>query len=111
MTSATLDGEPAALSSVTMRRRAPDVRRPLWTTLAALARRPPSRPALAGPAQAGERTPRSAAKVVAAMQPGWNLGNTLDAIGADETAWGNPRVTQELLDDVRAQGSRASASP
>lgn len=26
---------------------------------------------------------------VAAMQPSWNLGNTLDAI-PDETSWGNP---------------------
>ena len=34
---------------------------------------------------------------VSAMQPGWNLGNTLDAIGADETSWGNPVVTQEFI--------------
>lgn len=31
------------------------------------------------------------------MQPGWNLGNTLDATGEDETSWGNPRVTQDLI--------------
>lgn len=33
---------------------------------------------------------------VEAMQPGWNLGNTLDA-GPNETAWGNPLVTQEFI--------------
>ena len=43
--------------------------------------------------------------------PGWNLGNSLDAIGADETAWGNPRVTQALLDNVRAQGFNSIRIP
>jgi endoglucanase len=53
----------------------------------------------------------SARRVVAAMQPGWNLGNTFDAIGADETAWGNPRVTRELLANIRAQGFRSIRIP
>ncbi|HKT00175.1 MAG TPA: cellulase family glycosylhydrolase [Rugosimonospora sp.] len=48
---------------------------------------------------------------VAAMQPGWNLGNTFDSIGADETAWGNPRVTRALLKQVRAQGFRSIRIP
>ena len=48
--------------------------------------------------------------VVAAMQPGWNLGNTLDAI-PDETAWGNPLTTQALLDTVRAQGYHSIRIP
>ncbi|WP_313896172.1 cellulase family glycosylhydrolase [Streptomyces sp. YIM 98790] len=54
---------------------------------------------------------RSAEDVVAAMQPGWNLGNTFDAIGADETAWGNPRVTRELLRSIREQGFRSIRIP
>ncbi|WP_422755862.1 cellulase family glycosylhydrolase [Micromonospora sp. WMMD708] len=47
---------------------------------------------------------------VAAMQPGWNLGNTLDAI-PDETAWGNPLTTQALLRQVRSQGYRSIRLP
>ncbi|WP_447002757.1 cellulase family glycosylhydrolase [Saccharothrix isguenensis] len=48
---------------------------------------------------------------VAAMQPGWNLGNSLDAVGSDETAWGNPRITEALLDNVRAQGFKSIRIP
>ncbi|WP_434742053.1 cellulase family glycosylhydrolase [Micromonospora sp. SH-82] len=48
---------------------------------------------------------------VAAMQPGWNLGNTFDAVGADETAWGNPRVTEAQLDAIRAQGFNSIRIP
>ncbi|GLX99429.1 endoglucanase [Herbidospora sp. NBRC 101105] len=48
--------------------------------------------------------------VVAAMQPGWNLGNTLDAI-PDETAWGNPLTTQAMLRQVRAQGYKSIRIP
>jgi aryl-phospho-beta-D-glucosidase BglC (GH1 family) len=47
----------------------------------------------------------------AAMQPGWNLGNTLDSTGADETSWGNPRVTEALLDSVKAQGFKSVRIP
>ena len=34
---------------------------------------------------------------------GWNLGNALDAPG-DETAWGNPRITPELIQAVADAG-------
>lgn len=54
---------------------------------------------------------QSAQELVAAMQPGWNLGNTFDATGADETSWGNPRVTEALLDNVRAQGFNSIRIP
>lgn len=47
---------------------------------------------------------------VAAMQPGWNLGNTLDAI-PDETAWGNPLVTQALLRKVKSEGYNSIRIP
>ncbi|MEJ3746168.1 cellulase family glycosylhydrolase [Actinomycetes bacterium KLBMP 9797] len=53
----------------------------------------------------------NAMAAVAAMQPGWNLGNSFDAVGADETAWGNPRVTEALLDNVRAQGFNSIRIP
>ncbi|CCK24845.1 Endoglucanase B [Streptomyces davaonensis JCM 4913] len=54
--------------------------------------------------------PDSAMAAVAAMQPGWNLGNTLDAI-PDETSWGQPRTTKALLDSVRAQGFKSIRIP
>ncbi|WP_054942821.1 cellulase family glycosylhydrolase [Paenibacillus ihuae] len=48
---------------------------------------------------------------VDAMQPGWNLGNTLDATGADETSWGNPKVTQELIQKIADQGYKSIRIP
>ncbi|MFC7385095.1 cellulase family glycosylhydrolase [Sphaerisporangium rhizosphaerae] len=47
---------------------------------------------------------------VAAMQPGWNLGNTFDAI-PDETSWGNPLTTQAMLHQVRSQGYKSIRIP
>ncbi|MGM1022439.1 MAG: cellulase family glycosylhydrolase [Bacillota bacterium] len=48
---------------------------------------------------------------VEAMQPGWNLGNSLDATGADETSWGNPRITQALIQQIAAQGYKSIRIP
>ncbi len=48
---------------------------------------------------------------VDAMQPGWNLGNSLDSVGADETAWGNPHVTQSLIKQIAAQGYKSIRIP
>nr|WP_306813050.1 cellulase family glycosylhydrolase [Paenibacillus soyae] len=45
------------------------------------------------------------------MQPGWNLGNTFDAVGEDETAWGNPRVTQEFIENLADQGFKSIRIP
>ncbi|MFJ1806971.1 MULTISPECIES: cellulase family glycosylhydrolase [unclassified Streptomyces] len=52
----------------------------------------------------------AARSAVAAMQPGWNLGNTYDAI-PDETSWGNPPVTRALLKKVRSQGFKSIRLP
>jgi endoglucanase len=49
--------------------------------------------------------------VVAAMDPGWNLGNTLDALGADETAWGNPMTTRAMIQAIRDQGYNSIRIP
>lgn len=41
------------------------------------------------------------------MTVGWNLGNSLDAVGnglSSETAWGNPKITKELINAVKAAG-------
>ena len=46
----------------------------------------------------------------AKMIPGWNIGNSLDAIGG-ETAWGNPVITQRLIDSVKAAGFHAVRIP
>jgi len=62
-------------------------------------------------ARAAPNAPAAAQRAVAAMQPGWNLGNTFDATGSDETSWGNPRVTPELLAAIRAQGFRSIRIP
>ncbi|USX53238.1 cellulase family glycosylhydrolase [Lentzea sp. HUAS12] len=59
----------------------------------------------------GNPLPGDAMAQVEAMQPGWNLGNTLDATGSDETSWGNPRVTEALLDNVKAQGFKSIRIP
>lgn len=45
--------------------------------------------------------------ITEAMSIGWNIGNSLDASGispSHETSWGNPVVTQELIDAVKAKG-------
>jgi aryl-phospho-beta-D-glucosidase BglC (GH1 family) len=47
---------------------------------------------------------------VDAMQPGWNLGNTLDAT-PDETSWGNPLTTQALIHQIKEQGFKSIRIP
>ncbi|UUU19863.1 cellulase family glycosylhydrolase [Streptomyces sp. DSM 40750] len=69
-------------------------------------------PLLPATAQAADPPPSAPAarSTVAAMQPGWNLGNTYDAI-PDETSWGNPPVTRALLQKVRSQGFKSIRLP
>ena len=44
------------------------------------------------------------------MGIGWNLGNSLEAIGG-ETAWGNPKTTKEFIDEVKAAGFNSVRIP
>ncbi len=44
------------------------------------------------------------------MKIGWNLGNSLEATGS-ETAWGNPKTTQSLIDLIKASGFDAVRIP
>ncbi len=44
------------------------------------------------------------------MVPGWNVGNSLEAIGG-ETAWGNPLISQTLMDSIKAAGFNAVRIP
>ncbi|MGW2642262.1 cellulase family glycosylhydrolase [Streptomyces sp. NPDC001348] len=64
----------------------------------------------AHPARPAVRVPVGAVDAVAAMQPSWNVGNTLDAI-PDETSWGNPPITKALFDTVRDKGFRSVRIP
>lgn len=44
------------------------------------------------------------------MGAGWNLGNSLEAIGG-ETAWGNPETTRTLINSVKAAGFKTIRIP
>ncbi|PKQ63995.1 hypothetical protein BZG02_07310 [Labilibaculum filiforme] len=48
---------------------------------------------------------------VANMGVGWNLGNTLDSKGNDETVWGNPKASQELINAISAKGFKTLRVP
>lgn len=45
----------------------------------------------------------TAQKIASEMKVGWNMGNTLEAIGG-ETVWGGAITTQTLIDSVKAAG-------
>lgn len=56
-------------------------------------------------------TALTAFEITEEMKIGWNIGNSLDATSSSsnpglnsETAWGNPKITQELIDAVKAKG-------
>ena len=56
-------------------------------------------------------TGKTAWEITQMMGKGWNLGNTFDATGGNkndvysqETSWGNPKVTKELIDGVKEAG-------
>jgi endoglucanase len=56
-------------------------------------------------------------QLVRRMGLGWNLGNTFDSCGSspaspvDETSWGNPRVTEELVLWLKRDGIRSIRIP
>jgi endoglucanase len=52
----------------------------------------------------------SSVELAKEMVPGWNVGNSLDAIPT-ETSWGNPLITQGLIDSVKAAGFNAVRIP
>lgn len=69
---------------------------------------------LANQASADTVAPLNASQIVADMGAGWNLGNQLEA-NIDgypgETAWGQPTVTQALVDKVQAAGFKTIRIP
>jgi aryl-phospho-beta-D-glucosidase BglC (GH1 family) len=52
----------------------------------------------------------TATQLAAKFQLGWNIGNTLEATGG-ETNWGNPMVTQALIDGIKQRGFTAVRIP
>ena len=59
----------------------------------------------------GELTGKTATEIVSMMDKGWNMGNTFDAtdgkkddVYSQETSWGNPRASKELIQGVKAAG-------
>lgn len=52
----------------------------------------------------------TAAQLATKIKLGWNMGNSLEAIGG-ETAWANPKATKALIDLVKANGFNAIRIP
>ena len=48
--------------------------------------------------------------LAAKMYAGWNIGNTLEAIGG-ETAWGNPRINEAYIQQIKQLGFNAIRIP
>ncbi|MCY1143655.1 cellulase family glycosylhydrolase [Actinoplanes sp. Pm04-4] len=66
------------------------------------------------PASADVAAQLTAPQLVADMGAGWNLGNQLEASNngiPSETAWGNPVITQALINRVKASGFRTIRIP
>lgn len=53
---------------------------------------------------------RTATEIAARIALGFNIGNTLEAIGG-ENAWGNPNISQGLIDTAKAKGFDAIRLP
>lgn len=66
--------------------------------------------AAVAPALAAAQTLPPASDVASRITIGWNIGNSLEATGG-ETAWGNPLITQQLIDHVKAAGFNAVRIP
>ncbi|KAF2146282.1 glycoside hydrolase family 5 protein [Aplosporella prunicola CBS 121167] len=58
----------------------------------------------------GSFNPITAQQFVDALNPGWNLGNSLDATPG-ETDWGNAAVTEDTFDDIKATGFKSVRLP
>ncbi|NDV83790.1 cellulase family glycosylhydrolase [Bacteroides sp. 51] len=48
--------------------------------------------------------------LAAKIYAGWNVGNTLEAMGG-ETGWGNPKVTEDYIKSIKALGFNAIRIP
>lgn len=53
-------------------------------------------------------------QIVEAIGPGWNLGNQLESVTdnvPEETNWGNPVITEKLIQSVKAAGFKSIRIP
>jgi endoglucanase len=69
---------------------------------------------LSNQASADTMTQLNASQIIADMGAGWNLGNQLEANSngyPSETAWGQPTITQALIDRVKASGFKTIRIP
>jgi len=78
----------------------------------------PVKPAYIEPDTTGMRPELNAIDFSKLMGIGWNLGNSLEAIrysngvySGDETSWGNPATTKQLIDSVKKAGFNAIRIP
>src|ERR1700712_2686876 len=55
-------------------------------------------------------SPVTVSAAFAALNPGWNLGNTLDAI-PNEGSWNNPPAQASTLAQVKARGFKSIRVP
>ncbi|MGB8357886.1 MAG: glycoside hydrolase family 5 protein [Bacteroidales bacterium] len=78
----------------------------------------PERPAWIKPDATGMEPDLNAIDFSGLMGIGWNLGNALESISykngvysGDETSWGNPVITRQLIDSVKKAGFNAIRIP
>jgi len=67
-----------------------------------------------GKATNGFDTKKTSMDIVKDMGAGWNLGNSLDALGnglGSETAWGNPKTSKAMIDDICNAGIKTIRIP
>jgi hypothetical protein len=57
---------------------------------------------------------KTAVEIAKDIYAGWNIGNTLEAYNGStpsETAWGNPKITEKLIQSIKAAGFNAVRLP
>lgn len=57
---------------------------------------------------------KTATEIAKDIYAGWNIGNTLEAYNGStpsETAWGNPKITEKLIQSIKAAGFNAVRLP
>ena len=53
---------------------------------------------------------RNISEIIKEIGPGWNLGNSLES-EKNETYWGNPITTQEMINDIISFGFNSIRVP
>lgn len=87
-----------------------DEEQEITVTQAAAEAPPEESPQATIPADETDMRNLTSVELTAEMGVGWNLGNSLDAVGG-ETAWGNPMVSRSLIDSVKNTGFDAVRIP